>query len=75
MTPTTVAAYPALFRGIRPNSVIASALVKARIEEAARTWRITSGRSDVLRGATDMATNSRPVSAAAQPAIVANSSR
>ena len=73
---STVAGYPTLFPGTRPNSETASALVKAKMELAARTCWMTTGRSGVLwRGATDMATNKRPVTAAAEAAIAANRSR
>ena len=76
MTDTTVAGYPTGSLGTRPNSETASALVNARIDEAARTCRITGAWSvGRWRGATDMATNNRPVSEAAEAAIAVNSSR
>ena len=75
-TANTTAGYPILFPGTRPNSETASALVNARMEAAARTCSMTTGRSAGLwRRATVMATNNRPVSAAAQSAIAGNRSR
>jgi len=73
-TATTVAGYPMLFPGTRPNSATVIALVNDRMAAAARTCSTTTGRSSGrLRPVTDMATNSSPIRAAAQPAIAGSS--
>src|ERR1700758_2154507 len=65
-----------LFPGTRPNSDTVSALVNASSDAAARTCGITSGRAPRAgRGATEMATNSRPVSEAAEAATAVSRSR
>ncbi len=72
MIAMTIAGYPMLLCGTRPNSDTARAFVKASSAAAARTCWMTPRRAC---GATDIATNSNPVSAAAHPAMAANSSR
>jgi hypothetical protein len=65
ITAITSAEYPAFSFGTRPNSEIVSASVNASRAAAARTWRMTAGYPAIRdRGATDMATNSSPMSAA-----------
>ncbi len=76
MTPSTTDGMPALVFGTRPNSETASALLNVSSAAEVRTCRMTAGPSSVpRRGVTDSATNSRPVSVAAEPAIATKSSR
>src|SRR5215472_5269756 len=76
MTPKTSAGYPTLVPGTRPNSATASAFVNARKAAAARTCSMTERpEPGPRRGTSDNATNSKPVSAPAAVATVANRSR
>jgi hypothetical protein len=76
MTPSVTAGCPALVSGARLNSETASALTNASRAAAARTCWMTSGPEiRFCRGATEMATNSRPVRALAEVATATKRSR
>jgi hypothetical protein len=64
-----------LVPGTRPKSDTAKALVKARSEAAALNSRMTGGWARERLLVTDVATKSRPVRVAAEPAMTAKSSR
>ena len=73
--PTLTAAHEIPTPGISANSEIVSALVNAVSAAEARTWCTGSADSDTSRSwATEIATNSRPISAPATPPVATKKS-